>query len=251
MSHWEESAKIHKDSHWASWGDELMINLEIDLISKYIKDGDKVLDVGCANGYPAFKQLERKKISIVGVDYSPEMVKQAIIKKSVSYFQSLVSFQEGDVRGLSLGSDLFDVTYTTRTLINVLTWEEQMDGIRECLRVTKPGGLVIFSEAFWEPLQKLNAIRQLCGLDTLVEHDFNKYLKKERFEEFLDSLGVQFIWEDFSSVYYLGSRFLRDLVTKKEDFEGYTNPINKDFYDLELKYSGGGFGVQQAYIIQK
>jgi hypothetical protein len=54
---------------------------------------------------------------------------------------------------------------------------------------------------------------------------------------------------EFTSIYYLGSRFLRELVTDHTSYEGYSNPINLDFYELEKKYSGGGFGIQQAYII--
>jgi hypothetical protein len=52
-------------------------------------------------------------------------------------------------------------------------------------------------------------------------------------------------------VYYIGSRFLRELVTEINNYQGYSNPINKHFYDLEKIYSGGGFGIQQAYIIIK
>ena len=72
---------------------------------------------------------------------------------------------------------------------------------------------VVLSEAFWEPLQLLNAMRALVQLPPLVEHDFNRYLKKPKLEEFLRSLGVRFQCEEFSSVYYLGSRFLRELAT--------------------------------------
>jgi hypothetical protein len=57
--------------------------------------------------------------------------------------------------------------------------------------------------------------------------------------------------DDFSSVYYLGSRFLRELISKIEDYPGYSNPINKIFYELEKSYSGGGFGIQMIYVIEK
>ena len=56
---------------------------------------------------------------------------------------------------------------------------------------------------------------------------------------------------DFSSVYYLGSRVFRDLLTNIDDYEGYSNPVNEDFYNLELKYSGSNIGIQQIYSIKK
>jgi len=88
-------------------------------------------------------------------------------------------------------------------------------------------------------------------LPSLIEHDFNRYLKKERLEELLTTLRLEFSVEEFSSVYYLGSRFLRELVTDPSAYPGYTNPINKIFYELECEFSGGGFGIQQAYIVRK
>jgi hypothetical protein len=48
----------------------------------------------------------------------------------------------------------------------------------------------------------------------------------------------------------LGSRFLRELVTDPAAYPGF-NPINRIFYDIEKDFSGGGFGIQQAYIITK
>ena len=54
-----------------------------------------------------------------------------------------------------------------------------------------------------------------------------------------------------SSIYYLGSRFLRELVTNPADYKGYSNPINKLFYEIEKEFSGGGFGIQQIYLLYK
>ena len=97
----------------------------------------------------------------------------------------------------------------------------------------------------------LNAMRSLKNLPPLVEHDFNRYLKLSTLESHLTSLGLSYHIEDFSSIYYLGSRFLRELVTDSAEYPGFTNPINKLFYEMEKQFSGGGMGVQQAVIIRK
>ena len=70
----------------------------------------------------------------------------------------------------------------------------------------------------------MNALRALVGLPALIEHDFNRYLKKGNLEGYLQSLGVAYEIVDFCSVYYLGSRFLRELVTNPADYPGYSNP---------------------------
>lgn len=250
--YWESQGRTHGDSHWASWGDNWMIALEIETIGKYIKDGDHVLDIGCANGYAAFKQAEMHQLaSITGVDFAASMVAAAQNTRQQKGLGSDISFNQGDLRALQFPNDTFDVAYTTRVLINLPTWEQQMRGIAECIRVVKPGGLIVLSEGFWEPLMLLNAMRSMKNLPMLVEHDFNRYLKLSAVEAHLKVLGMSYQIEDFSSIYYLGSRFLRELVTDPAAYPGFTNPINKLFYEIERQFSGGGMGIQQAIIITK
>jgi hypothetical protein len=76
-------------------------------------------------------------------------------------------------------------------------------------------------------------------------------LKSSALVAHLKSLGLSYQVDDFSSIYYLGSRFVRELVTDPSAYPGFTNPINKLFYEIEQQFSGGGFGVQQAFIISK
>ena len=248
---WNSQATKHGVSHVASWGDNHAIALEIDTIGEFIEAGDSVLDVGCANGYSALQHLEKEVAAITGVDFSETMIAEAQKNKTGCPSPEKVQFKVGDVRDLKFDDESFDVVYTTRTLINLPNWEDQKTGISECLRVCRRGGRVIFSEAFWEPLVLLNSMRTLKSLPPLVEHDFNRYLKMEKLSAHLDAQGLEYRVIDFSSVYYLGSRFLRELVTNPEDYPGYTNPINEIFYNIEKDYSGGGFGIQQAYMINK
>jgi ubiquinone/menaquinone biosynthesis C-methylase UbiE len=250
--YWENQGAVHGGSHWASWGDNWMIDLEIDTIGTYIKDGDSVLDIGCANGYATLRQAETNKLSsIIGVDFAANMVHEAQKLKLERGLGDDISFMEGDVRSLQFPDNSFDVAYTTRVLINLPSWELQMQGIDECIRVVKPNGTVVLSEGFWEPMVLLNAMRALKSLSPLVEHDFNRYLKLSALEKYLKERGLVYRVDDFSSIYYLGSRFLRELVTDPTDYPGFTNPINKLFFEIEKKFSGGGFGIQQAVIIKK
>lgn len=249
---WESNAEKFKKTHEVSWGDECAIKLEAQNINKYIKDGDDVLDVGCANGFAAISQCSAHKLkSMSGVDFSANMIEFAKQNKAETPYNDILDFQLGDIRNLQFKDNSFDVVYTTRVVINLPNWKEQITAIEECLRVTRTGGTVIFSEAFYEPLVKLNAMRMLANLEPLVEHDFNRYIKKARMDKLLEEKRLKYECVDFSSVYYLGSRFLRELVTDYKSFPGYTNPINNAFYELENQYSGGDFGIQQAYVIKK
>jgi len=251
LQFWSSQADKFGTSHSASWDDNYAIDLEIENIGKYIKEKDKVLDVGCANGYSAIHHLNKNVASITGVDFSEAMIKEAKKNQAACDSPEQLFFEVGDVRKLQFEDNTFDVVYTTRALINLPTWDEQQQGISECIRVSKVGGTIIFSEAFWEPLVLLNSIRTLKSLPPLVEHDFNHYLKQNYLEKKFRSKGIQFEVVDFSSIYYLGSRFLRELVTNPDDYPGYSNPINEFFYTIEKDFSGGGFGIQQAYVIKK
>lgn len=251
LQFWDSQANKFGTSPSASWGDNFAIDLEIQTIGQHIADGDTVLDVGCANGFAAIHHLDKNVASITGVDFSEAMIREAKKNQQACASPDKLFFQVGDVRKLPFEEGVFDVVYTTRSLINLPTWEEQKVGIDECIRVCKVGGAIVFSEAFWEPLVLLNAMRALKSLPSLVEHDFNRYLKKKNLETYLRSRNMSFTVIDFSSIYYLGSRFLRELVTNADDYPGYSNPINEIFYNIENQYSGGGFGIQQAYAIRK
>lgn len=249
--YWENQGNTHGASHWASWGDNWMIDLEVQTISQYISDNDTVLDIGCANGYSTFQQAMRHSLkSITGVDFASSMVSAARAELDGKSVNCEMRFSEADIRSLAFPDNSFDVVYTTRVVINLPTWEEQKQAIQECLRVVRKGGTVVLSEGFWEPLVLLNALRALVKLPTLKEHDFNRYLKLEYLREFLDGLKLSYEINDFSSVYYLGSRFVRELVTDPSAYPGFTNPINKIFYEIEQQFSGGGMGIQQAVVIR-
>ena len=249
--YWENNASKYKISYKASWKDNFAIDLEIRNISRYIKKNSIVLDIGCGNGYSTFYQLKKKPKKIIGLDFAKNMIFFANKRKTDLNLGDEISFEEGNIKKLRFDDKIFDVVYTTRVLINLPTWKEQTQGINECIRVTKKGGTIIISEAFWEPLVLLNSLRTLKQLPPLIEHDFNRYIKKRELESYLNTLNLKFEVIDFCSIYYLGSRFLRELVTNPNDYQEYSNPINEIFYNIEKEYSGGGFGIQLAYVIRK
>jgi ubiquinone/menaquinone biosynthesis C-methylase UbiE len=247
---WNNQALKFKGNPTASWGDYFALDLEHKNISEYIKDGDIVLDAGCANGFATIKHATEKDINITGIDYAESMIDYANENLEISKLKN-INFKVNDITKLEFPDNYFDVVYTTRVLINLPTWEEQKKGIFECLRVVKKGGTVVFSEGFFEPFMKLNVIRNNFNLSPLEEHDFNRYIKKYKIEKLFNDNNLEHKNVDFSSMYYIGSRVLRDIFTTPSDYEGYSNPINEDFYNLELKYSGSDVGIQQLYVVKK
>jgi len=252
--YWETQGKVHETSHTASWGDRFAIELEIETISRFIEAGDEVLDIGCANGFSTFRQHEINPAArYSGIDYAESMIEQAVkALREKELPEGEIGFSVASILDLPFPDAAFDVAYTSRVLINLPTWQQQQQAILESLRVVKPGGRLVISEGFWEPLCLVNSFRMMLGMAPLTEHDFNRYLKKSKLEEWLASQGLSFEVDDFSSLYYLGSRVLRELIQKEElPWGDYSSPVNEAFYKLEREYSGGGMGIQQAYIIHR
>src|SRR4029450_4010939 len=176
--YWSQQAVEHGQSHAASWSDRMVIELEIREIVRYLSDGDRVLDVGCANGYSTIQFACQKRVDVRGVDYIPEMVDQA--RRRAASMASALSgrggFEVGDATALQEPDESFDKVTVVRVVINLGDWERQRAAMLECARVVRPGGLVLLSEATIQGWQRLNKLRREWGLADIPMPPFNQYL---------------------------------------------------------------------------
>lgn len=251
---WADQAKKYGQSHTASWSDQPAIDLEIRTILKYIDDGNKVFDAGCANGYSTIIYALSKNIFIKGSDYIPEMIEQACerLTSYINRLNSKVSFSVGNVLGLEEPDNLYDKVIVTRVLINLVSWENQYKAIQECGRILKPGGKLLLSEATIQGWQKLNKFRQEWKLDTIPMPSFNSYLDQEKVIKEIPS-SLRFVeLVDFSSSYFVGTRVLKPLIAK-------TLGINIDIANPDMEWNHwfanmppvGDFGTQKLFIFEK
>jgi ubiquinone/menaquinone biosynthesis C-methylase UbiE len=165
LDYWTSQAKVHGQSPSASWSDHHAIELEIGEISKRLCDGDEVLEVGCANGYSSVRFVLEHNIKILCIDYVPEMIEQARLRllNSDHHIKGSIEFAVGDVAKLNELSSSYDKVISVRVLINLGTWERQLVGLRECIRVLKPGGMLLLSEATLQGWGRLNNMRREWG----------------------------------------------------------------------------------------
>lgn len=248
-AHWDARARARRQDPAASWEDVRCIDLEVATIAAALPRGSRLLDVGCANGHATFRIAHASGASeVTGVDFSEEMIAAAQSRLPTERPQSPFRFEVADARALPFADAAFDAVYTTRMLINLPNWEEQARAIGELFRICRAGGRIILSEAFWEPLCRLNALRAVAGLHPLAEPDFNRYLRMPRLADLLAARGVDFHVVEFSGLYYLGTRFLRELIADA-DFDGFDTPLHGCFSDLEEAHDAPGFGIQQAVVI--
>lgn len=99
---WTQQAVEHGQAPSASWSDQPVIDMEVREITKRLADGDRVLDIGCANGYTTLQFVAAKDITIRGLDFIPEMVEQAKARLSgaADKMVGTAPFGVGDITAL-------------------------------------------------------------------------------------------------------------------------------------------------------
>ncbi|MCX9075056.1 MAG: class I SAM-dependent methyltransferase [Candidatus Methanoperedens sp.] len=105
-----------------------------------------VLDVGCASGKTACYIAKRYGCKVVGVDLLEKMINRAKERAKREGVEDLVRFQVANAQHLPFEDNLFDVVigeFITGLL------DDKRRGVKEYLRVIKPGGIIGLNEATW------------------------------------------------------------------------------------------------------
>lgn len=252
---WTDNAKTHGESFAASWNDPGAIELEINNILPRLTEGDTVIDIGCANGYSTLRYAEAISLQIKGVDYIPEMIETARqqLKTRDGSLKAQAQFEVGNIMGLNEPDNAYDKAIVTRVLINLATWENQRIALQECLRVLKPGGTLLLSEATLQGWQKMNTFRQEWGLEPVPMPPHNIYLDERLITETAKPLNatVESII-NFSSTYFVGTRVIKPLLAKAvglPELEKQANLEWNRFFAMLPAF--GDYGTQKLFIIKK
>jgi SAM-dependent methyltransferase len=252
--YWKDQARRHGQSSSASWSDSHLVDMEIEHISRYLEDGDTVLDIGCANGYSTAQYAARKAVRIRGVDYIPEMVAEA--RRRLAALDSSVAqrmqFAAGDILGLREPDGAYQKVVVVRVLINLGSWSRQQSALHECARVLKPGGLLLLSEATIQGWTRLNALRREWALPEIPMPAFNTYLDQEAVvREVAPELELIEL-ANFASTYYVGTRVLKPLLAQALgrglDPANPEMEWNRWFASLP---AGGDYGTQKLFVFKK
>jgi ubiquinone/menaquinone biosynthesis C-methylase UbiE len=204
--------------------------VEIEYLSRWMKDSLSILDVGCGNGYTTISHASMFESSFIGVDFVPEMVEQAKALTKSFKPKKDIEFQIGDVTKLQFPNASFDIVVSERCLLNLPTKEDQWHAIDEIARVIKPGGLYLMLEGTLQGLRSLNDVRGRFGLEPIPEADSkynwfsNKFDEEEMIPIALHSFSKLEHIQRFG-MYYFISRVINPLLIKP-DQPKYDAPIN-------------------------
>lgn len=117
-----------------------LLAAEIDFILRKLSVNDLVLDLGCGYGRVAGELAKRAK-KITGIDISQDNIEFA---KSLYQQVDTIEFYKMNAVELNFPADTFDVTICVQNGISSFK-EDPYLLVKEALRVTKRGGLLLFS----------------------------------------------------------------------------------------------------------
>jgi ubiquinone/menaquinone biosynthesis C-methylase UbiE len=143
-----EQVKSHFDSIAEHYKEEIPAHIRQHLndkwwalVSPFIRPGAKAIDLGCGDGTNvAF--LREKGVDVVGVDFSPQLIQRG--KELYPEMRDLLSV--GDILDVRHPDESFDVGIITGVLHHIYSKDDQKKGVREGLRVLRPGGVLIIRE---------------------------------------------------------------------------------------------------------
>lgn len=137
----------------------------------HLREGMRVLDVGCGPGTVTVDLSERHGVEVVGVDAAAGVL-DAARELAAAHPAANVSFQQANVYALPFEAGTFDVVYAHQVLQHL---SEPVAALREMRRVAKPGGLIAVRDADYAAMTWYPASPALTEWNTLYHEVTHAY----------------------------------------------------------------------------
>jgi SAM-dependent methyltransferase len=249
--HYAQVAQDSGLSSAATMADDTIRATETKAIVQFIasalesggKDNRKhsLVDVGCGNAHTlgevaaAFPALE-----LTGIEHNAEL--RALAEQRLAG-PGLARIQSGDIRDAGFqGDGTFDLLLCQRVIINLLDADDQKAALRNIIRAVKPGGALLFIEAFKSGLAQVNSARDEFGLAAIPPAIHNLYLDDDFFDEPeltpFAAAGWTFAANHLSTHYFV-TRVLNPLLLGDRPFK--RNSAFAQFFTAALPPAVGNF----------
>lgn len=131
-------------------GTRYLIWPELKILGKYVREGEKILDLGCGNGR-LLEIFKGKSIDYIGVDNSEKLIE--IAKKN----HPNSKFQVADALILPFPNNYFDKVYSIAVLHYIPSEEFRIRFVKEAKRVLKPNGLLLLT--VWDLWRRFDSLK--------------------------------------------------------------------------------------------
>jgi len=108
-----------------------------------IQPGERVLDVGSGLGGPSRILAAEFGADVTGIDLTPAFVEDATTLTVRCGLTDRVRFELGSALDMPFADGAFDVVWTQHAVMNI---EDRATLYRECARVLRPGGRLVFHD---------------------------------------------------------------------------------------------------------
>ena len=151
-----------------------------------LKEGDKVLDLGCGAGIDVFLAAKQvgDKGSVIGVDMTAQMIEKAKYNALEGGYSN-VEFRLGEIENLPVDDNSIDVIISN-CVINLSPEKKKV--INESYRVLKSGGRLAISDIvskikFPEHIKNNIALYTACVAGASTIEEWKEYLEESGFKD--------------------------------------------------------------------
>lgn len=176
-------------NNWSNEYDNTLgkIGFHTDLLSMMakhstIRNGDKVLDIGCGTGLLSLKLLQKTDCVIAGIDNSKEMM--AIFRDKIKRLklESKITCKMMDANELNFKMDTFDKIVSSVTLHHL---KNKTGLIKKVYKILKPSGVFVIGEVDMDTSGKHNDINRLKRILKVLEQEWICAMKNVGIEAFI------------------------------------------------------------------
>lgn len=167
---WNERARQEKNDDHVNIADATQRELETSFILNQVRPDDRVLEVGCGNGWLT-SRLRAKASWVDSFDYAANMVERA---KSL-HGEKNNRFFTDNVLNLGNTQPPYSLIICVRVLINLQSLEEQKQAVSSLAAQLAPGGRLVLIEGYLDGFQQTSLLRERCGMSALTPAAINYY----------------------------------------------------------------------------
>ena len=205
-------------------------------ISKYIKEGDRVLEIGAATGRYSHA-LARQRFQVDAIE---------LLERNIQIFREKtlpdenITITQGNALDLSAISDnQYDITLLFGPLYHLYSDEDKRQALREAIRVTKVGGIVfaayvisdscIIGEGFCRNKFKISELIQKGMIDPKTyatksePKDVIELVRKEEIDRLMSAFSTK-------RLHYVATDGISEILQETID------TMDEDAFDAYLKY---------------
>ena len=190
--------------------DKSLFKLEIDEIERHcrsylekVNNPVSILELGSGTGF-LIETLSRKfqnyELNFTGVDFSEKGIERAKLRNVED-----ATFIKDDFNKFLINSDdIFDIIITQRSMMALMSKEDQDELILNIYGKMNKCGIGLFSECLDDSLDYINDLRANLDVEPLEKVWHSRYLNLGQFNTIFSSVDVH----DFASMYYLITRVI-------------------------------------------